>query len=93
MRHILLIILPALLPLMAGCGLTSYFSNDRVAVVPYDQAAMRSIQQGRAYASQGRLDLAKEQYITALASATDEATHSIAAHELEAVEQTIQSQR
>ena len=93
MRHIRLIALLAGLPVLSGCGDTSYFSNDRVAVVPYDQAAIRGIQQGRAYAAQGRLELAKEQYMMALASSNDGATQALATHELEAVDRMIQAQR
>ncbi len=94
MRHIILIIcLLGSLFLAAGCGVQSYFSNDRVAVVPYDPNAMRSIQQGRAYAAEGRYELAKEQYLMALASSNDGSTQAIASHELEAVDRMIHAQR
>ncbi|MDR1360232.1 MAG: hypothetical protein LBJ82_04545 [Deltaproteobacteria bacterium] len=87
-----------LLPLLAlaGCSpgaLLTRFSSDRVVIVPHDPNSLWNIKQGREYASAGRYELAKEHYLMALASSSDEETKRIVIHELQAVDLMIQAQR
>ena len=87
----LLLILP-----FAGCSpgaVLSRFSNDRIVVVPHDPSSLRNIKSGREYAFAGRYELAREHYLMALASSSDEETRKIVSHELRAVDLMIQAQR
>jgi hypothetical protein len=81
---------------LAGCSpgaIFSRFSSDRVVIVPHDPNSLWNIKLGREYASAGRYELAKEHYLMALASGSDEETRRIATHELQAVDLMIQAQR
>ena len=92
MKRILLITLPCLL-LAGGCGMTSYLSNDAVAVAPYDPNCLWNLKVGRDYVAQGRYELAKEHYLMALAASNDAETRQLVTHELESVDLMIKTQR
>jgi hypothetical protein len=80
----------------AGCSpgkIFSRFSSDRVVIVPHDPNSLWNLKLGREYAASGRYELAKEQYLMALASSSDEETRTIVSHELHAVDLMIQAQR
>ena len=85
-----------LIPALAGCSpgtILPYFSNERIVIVPHDPNSLRNLRLGREYASSGRYELAKEHYLLALASRSDEATKKIVLHELHAADLMIQAQR
>ncbi|MDR2161949.1 MAG: hypothetical protein LBO77_07440 [Desulfovibrio sp.] len=89
-----LILIPALA--LAGCGpgsVLSRFSDERAVLVPHDPNSLRNLLLGREYAAAGRYELAKEQYLMALASSSDGQTRAIVTHELNAVDLIIQAQR
>ena len=91
-RLIPLVMLLLLVGNLAGCSLQSYFSSDRTVVVQHDQNSLWNMQLGREYAAAGRYELAKEHYLMALASSTQE-TRPVILHELQAVDMMIQAQR
>jgi hypothetical protein len=80
----------------AGCSpgtVLPRFSNDRIVIVPHDPNSLWNLKLGREYASSGRYELAKEHYLLALASSSDEETKKLVSHELHAVDLMIQAQR
>ena len=91
-RLIPLVMLLLLAGSLAGCSLQPYFSSDRTVVVQHDQNSLWNMQLGREYAAAGRYELAKEHYLMALASSTQE-TRPVILHELQAVDMMIQAQR
>ncbi len=78
---------------LSGCGLSAHFSDERMAVAPYDANSLWNLKLGRDYVAQGRYELAKEHYLMALASSSDAETRTLVAHELQSVDLMIKTQR
>lgn len=78
--------------LLSGCG---WFSSPkpRPEAVPYDDAALYNFQLGRHYQSRGRLELARDRFLQALATADNPDMRERAAREIEATDRLIRSQR
>ena len=93
MKRFAVLTLPCLLLLSGGCGLTSYVSNERTVVTPQGPNCLQHLKQGRGYAAQERYELAKEQYLMAVAACDDGDTREVAARELRSVDMMIQTQR
>lgn len=93
MKRFAVLILPCLLLLTGGCGIGSYFSNERVTVTPYNSNFIWHMKTGRDYVAQGRYELGKEHYLMALASSDDGESREVASQELKAVDMMIQTQR
>jgi hypothetical protein len=79
--------------LTAGCGVGSYVSNERTVVVAQSPGCLRQLKQARDYMAQERYELAKEQYLMALAACNDGESRDVAAQELKAADMMIQTQR
>ncbi len=78
--------------LLAGCG--SLFSpKPQPEAVPYDDAALYNFQLGRHYQSRGRLELARDRFLQALATSRNPDMRQRAAEEIEATDRLIRSQR
>ena len=92
MKRFAVLALPCLL-LTGGCGLGSYVSNERTAVAPQSPNCLWHLKQGRDYAAQERYELAKEQYLMAVAACDDGEGRDVATRELKAVDMMIQTQR
>jgi hypothetical protein len=93
MKRFAVLVLPCLLLLTGGCGITSYVSNERVVVTPQDPNCLWQLQQARQYVAQGRYELAKEHYLMALAACKDGESNETVAQELKATDLMIQTQR
>ncbi|MDR1685091.1 MAG: hypothetical protein LBR82_01375 [Desulfovibrio sp.] len=59
----------------------------------YTSICQYNLYQGRAYAAQGRYELAKEHLLLALAQSTDPITRRVAGNELKSVEMSILTRR
>jgi hypothetical protein len=59
----------------------------------YESVCQYNLYQGRAYAAQGRYELAKEHLLLALAQSTDPITRRVAGNELKSVEMSILTRR
>ncbi|MDR1946259.1 MAG: hypothetical protein LBQ51_03735 [Desulfovibrio sp.] len=55
----------------------------------YSSVCQYNLYRGRAYAAQGRYELAKEHLLLALAQSTDDVTRRVAGNELKSVEMSI----
>jgi hypothetical protein len=82
---------------MAGCG-----SRERRLPADlqkpgtfgsYESVCQYNLYQGRAYAAQGRYEMAKEHLLLALAQSTDPITRRVAGNELKSVEMSILTRR
>ena len=93
MRRFTALVLSGLLLLTSGCGLTSFVSNERVAITPQNPNCLWHLKQGRDYVAQERYELAKEQYLMAVAACDDGEGRDVATKELKAVDMMIQTQR
>ena len=93
MKRCSVLILSCLLLLTAGCGVTSHLSSERVVVTPHSPTCLWHLKAGRDYAAQGRYELAKEQYLMALAASNTGECSEVANQELKAVDLMIQAQR
>ncbi len=93
MKRFAVLVLPCLLLLTGGCGLTSYVSNERVVVSPQNPNCLQHLKQARDYVAQERYELAKEQYLMALAACNDGESRQVATQELKSVDMMIQTQR
>lgn len=93
MKRLAVLVLPCLLLLAGGCGLTSYVSNERMAVTPHDPNCLMHLKKGRDYVAQGRYELAKEHYLMAVAACREGESREVATQELKAVDMMIQTQR
>ncbi|MFV0421344.1 hypothetical protein [Oleidesulfovibrio sp.] len=62
-------------------------------VVDYDAQALTSYQQARQFVAQGRFELAREQYLIALAIARNDYMRERLMHELQATELMLRSSR
>lgn len=93
MKRFAVLALPCLLLLTGGCGLGSYVSNERTAVAPQNPNCLGHLKQGRDYVAQERYELAKEQYLMAVAACDDGEGRDVATKELKAVDMMIQTQR
>lgn len=80
-----LVLLPAAFAL-AGC-------LRGAAVTPYDSQAIWHLQAGRDFAAQGRYELAKEQYLMALAANNEPQARTVITRELKSIDMIIQTQR
>lgn len=78
---------------LPGCGIQKQFSSERTAVAQYDANCLWALQQARDYAAQGRYELAKEQYLMALAACDTPDVRQIVTHELRSVDMMIKAQR
>ncbi len=78
--------------LLAGCdGLMT--AKPRPEAVPYDDAALYNFQLGRHYQSRGRLEMARDRFLQALATARNPDMRQRAAEEIEATDRLIRTQR
>ena len=93
MKRFAVLILPCLVLLTGGCGLTSFVSDERVVVSPQNPNCLQHLRQARSYVAQERYELAKEQYLMALAACNDGESRQLATQELKAVDMMIQTQR
>ncbi|MDR2489504.1 MAG: hypothetical protein LBD42_08450 [Desulfovibrio sp.] len=93
MKRIAVLVVPCLLALAGGCGVTSYVSNERVVVAPQNPNCLRQIKQARDYMARGRYELAKEHYLMALVACDDGESRDVATRELQAADMMIQTQR
>jgi hypothetical protein len=59
----------------------------------YESVCRYNLYQGRAYAAQGRYELAKEHLLLALAQSTDPVTRRVVGNELKSVEMSILTRR
>jgi hypothetical protein len=59
----------------------------------YESICQYNLYQGRAYAAQGRYELAKEHLLLALAQSTDDLTRRVVGNELKSVEMSILTRR
>ncbi len=81
---------------VSGCSRSSLYSavtGEQIAVIPYDPNCLSHWQQGREYVAQGRYELAREQYLMALAASNTEETSTQLSHELHSVDMMITTQR
>lgn len=81
-----------LIILVSLTACSTIFGTEQVVVAPHSPSSISSLQMGRKYASEGRYELAKEQFLMALA-ASDEQNKDIIAKELHAVDMMIKTQR
>jgi len=93
MRTKQLILALAAALLLSGCGWMSQGPKQRPEAVPYDDAALYNFQLGRHYQSRGRLELARDRFLQALATADNPDMRERAAREIEATDRLIRSQR
>ena len=93
MKRFAVLALPCLLLVSGGCGLSSYVSNERTVVTRQNPNCLRHLKQGRDYAAQERYELAKEQYLMAVAACDDGDGRDMATRELKAADMMIQTQR
>ena len=93
MKRLAVLALPCLLLLSGGCGLSSYVSNERTVVTPQGPNCLQHLKQGRDYTARERYELAKEQYLMAVAACDDGDGRELATRELRAVDMMIQTQR
>lgn len=85
----LLIVLAALSAITAGCSM----NRPKVATAPYHEQSMYNFYLGRLYLAEGRYELARERFVTAMAAADNEEMRLLTAQELDMVEKMIQSRR
>ena len=88
-KRIALVLAVALL--LSGCGM--FTPKPRPEAVPYDDAALYNFQLGRHYQTRGRLELARDRFLQALATARNDDMRERAAEEIEATDRLIRSQR
>lgn len=74
-------------------SVSSLVTGERVAIVPYSPSSLIHLQQGRTYVVEGRYELAKEQYLMALASSEGTGSAATITEELHAVDMMIKTQR
>lgn len=89
----MLLALSCLILVSGGCGLSSRFSNERTVVTPHNPACLRHLKEGRDFVNQERYELAKEQYLMAVAACDEGEARNTATRELRAVDMMIQTQR
>ena len=78
--------------ILPGCSYTSHFSSSRAVVAPGSPNSLSHLLRGREYVAAERYELAREQYLMALA-ASDETNKETIARELHAVDLMIKSRR
>ncbi|MDR2604077.1 MAG: hypothetical protein LBC55_01830 [Desulfovibrio sp.] len=83
---------------MAACGsrerrLPTDLQKPGMFFGDYESVCQYNLYQGRAYAAQGRYELAKEHLLLALAQSTDPITRRVAGNELKSVEMSILTRR
>ena len=78
--------------MLPGCSLTSHFSSDRGVVAPTSPNCLGHLLRGREYVAAERYELAREQYLMALA-ASDDTNKDMIARELHSVDLMIKSRR
>jgi hypothetical protein len=81
---------------MAACGAQERrlpADLQKPGMSDYTSVCQYNLYQGRAYAAQGRYELAKEHLLLALAQSTDPITRRVAGNELKSVEMSILTRR
>lgn len=85
--------------LLAACAcstssVTKLFEpEDKMVVIQDSPEALWSLRSGREYVGEGRYELAREQYLNALAASSDPQTRAVISRELETVDLMIKAQR
>lgn len=96
-KYFALLCLAAVAMAVSGCSHVSDqisdFSGGGMGVTRYNPSSLQSLKNGRQFISQGRLELAKEQYLMALAASNDPQLRMVINQELAAVDLMIRTQR